>query len=52
MEKSQKFQKIHNKLIQKQIQMRMIKKYLKKDLHLQKKDTKLWIILNINIIVQ
>ena len=32
-----KSQKIHNKIIQKQLQMRMIKKYLKKDINLQKK---------------
>ena len=43
--KSQKFQKIHKKIIQKQLQMRMIKKYLKKDIYLQKKDLKLLIIL-------
>ena len=29
------YQKIHNKIIQKLLQMRMIKKYLKKDIHLQ-----------------
>ena len=38
---SQKFQKIHNKMIQRQLQMRMIKKYLKKDIYLQKKENKL-----------
>ena len=43
--KSQKLQKIRKKIIQKQLQMRMIKKYLKKDIHLQEKDKKLVIIL-------
>ena len=32
-----KFKKICNKIILKQLQMRMIKKYLKKDIYLQKK---------------
>ena len=32
------FQKIHNRIIQKQLQMSMIKKYLKKDIYLEKKD--------------
>ena len=32
--KLQNFQKIHNKIIQKQLQMSMIKKYLKKDMYL------------------
>ena len=45
--KPQKFQKIHNKIIQRQLQMRTInkylKKYLKKDIYLQKKDRKLFI---------
>ena len=36
MKKSQKFQKI-----ERQLQMTMIKKYLKKDIYLQKKDRKL-----------
>ena len=36
-----KFQTIHHKLIQRQLQMSMIKKYLKKDIYLQKKDKKL-----------
>ena len=36
--------KIHNKIIQRQLQMNMIKKYLKKDTYLQKKDRKLLII--------
>ena len=31
-QKSQKFQKIHNKIIQRQLQMGMIKKYLNKDI--------------------
>ena len=30
----QNFQKIHNKMIQKQLQMRIIKKYLKKDIYI------------------
>ena len=37
----QKFQKIHNKIILKQLQMNTIKKYLKKDIYRQKKDQKL-----------
>ena len=37
----QKSQKIYHKIIQKQLQMNMIKKYLKRDLYLQKKDKKL-----------
>ena len=41
----QKFKKTHNEITQKQLQMRMIKKYLKKDIYLQKKDRKLLIIL-------
>ena len=32
--KSQKFQNIHNKIIQRWLQMRIIKKYLKKDIYL------------------
>ena len=36
--KLQKFWKIQNKIIQKQLQVSMIKKYLKKDLYIQKKD--------------
>ena len=40
-----KFLKIHNKIIQKQLQVRVIKKYLKKDIYLQKKDKKLLIML-------
>ena len=39
-----KIQKIHNKIIQKQLQMSMTKKYLKKDIYLQKKSRKLLII--------
>ena len=39
--KLQKFQKIHNKIIRKQLQMGMTKKYLKKDIYLQKKNKKL-----------
>ena len=34
-------QKVHTKVIQKQLQMSMIKKYLEKDLYLQKNDKKL-----------
>ena len=33
-----KFQKIHTRIIHKQLQMSMINKYLKNDIHLQKKD--------------
>ena len=36
--------KINNKIIRKQLQMSMIKKYLKKDIYLQKKDTKVLMI--------
>ena len=36
--------KIHNKITQRQLQMRMIKKYLKKDLCVQKKDRKFLVI--------
>ena len=36
--KSQKFQKIHSKIIWEQLLMRIIKKYLKKDIYLQKKN--------------
>ena len=39
--KLRKFQKTHNKRIQKQLQMSMIKKYLKKDIHLLKNGKKL-----------
>ena len=34
----EKFQKIHNKIIQKQLQMRMIKKYPKKDIYISPKE--------------
>ena len=44
-QKWQKFQKINSKIIQKQLQMRMIKKYLRKDIYLQKKEGELLIIL-------
>ena len=45
-------EKIHNKIIQKQLQMRMIKKkYLKKDIYLQKKHKKLLTNLKINILI-
>ena len=43
--KYQKNQKIHNKIIQKQLQMKIIKEYVKKDIYPQKKDRKLLIIL-------
>ena len=39
--KSQKFQTIHKKIIQRQLQISMIKKFLEKDIYLQKKDRKL-----------
>ena len=39
-----KFHKIHDKIIQKPLQINMIKKYLKKDIYLLKKDRKLLII--------
>ena len=39
-----KITKIHNKIIQRQLQMRMLRKYLKKDMYLQKKDKKLLMI--------
>ena len=35
------FQKIYNKIIQRELKMVMIKKYLKKDMYLKKKDKKL-----------
>ena len=38
------FQNIHNKIIQRQLQMSMIKKYLKKDIYLQNKSKKLLMI--------
>ena len=43
-ENNKSFKKIHNKIIQKKLQIRMIKKYLKKDIYLQKKGNKLLII--------
>ena len=47
--KHQKTKKIkknnNNKAIQRQLQMRMMNKYLKKDIYIQKKDRKLLIIL-------
>ena len=39
--KSQNHQKIHKKIIQKQLKMNIIKKCLKKDIYVQKKDRKL-----------
>ena len=39
-------QKLHHRIIQKQFQMRRIKKYLKKDIYLQKEDRKLLMIYN------
>ena len=42
---SQNIQKIYNKIIQRHLQMKAIKKCLKKDIYLQKKDKKLLIIL-------
>ena len=44
-QKITKLQKIQNKIIQRQLQVRMPRKYLKKDIYLQKKDKKLLIIL-------
>ena len=38
MELKKKFQKIQSKIIQSKLQMRVIKKYLKKDTYYQKKD--------------
>ena len=35
-----KFQKIHNKINQRSLQINIIKEYLKKDMYLQKKDKK------------
>ena len=43
-QKIEKFQKIQSKIIKRQLQMRIIKKYLKKYIYLQKKDRKLLII--------
>ena len=42
--KSQRFRKHHNKIVQKHLQIRIIKRHLKKDMYLQKKDRKLLII--------
>ena len=39
-----KSQKVHYRLIQEQLQMNMLKKYQKKDIHLQKKYQKLLMI--------
>ena len=39
-----KSQEVHLRMIQKQLQMNTIKKYVKKDIYLQKKDTKLLMI--------
>ena len=39
-----RFQKIHNKIIQRHLKTRMIKKYLKKDMYHQKKGRKLLMI--------
>ena len=38
--KISKFQKIHNKINQRSLQINIIKEYLKKDMYLQKKDKK------------
>ena len=40
----QKSQNLHNRLIQKELEMSIIKKYLKKNTYLQKKDRKLLMI--------
>ena len=40
----QGLQNTHNKIIQKHLQMSMIKKYIKKDIYLQKKERKFLII--------
>ena len=42
--KLRKLQKTHNNIIQRKLQMSIVKKYLKKDLHLQRKDRKLLMI--------
>ena len=39
--KLRKSQEVHHRIIQKQLQMNMIKKYLKKDIYLLKKDQKI-----------
>ena len=38
--KIQRYCKIQNKITHKQLQMNIIKEYLRKDIHLQKKDKK------------
>ena len=43
-QKITKVSKIRNKIIQRQVQMKMIKKYLKKDTYFLKKERKLLII--------
>ena len=42
--KISKTSQFHNRIVQKQLQMRMIKKYLKKDINFEKKDRKLLMI--------
>ena len=42
--KLRKLQKTHNNIIQRKLQMSIVKKYLKKDLYLQRKDRKLLMI--------
>ena len=42
--KLQKPQTLYNRIIRKQLQMKMIKKYLKKDIYLQKEGRKLLMI--------
>ena len=42
---TQKFQKVDNKIIQRRLQIRMIKKQLKKDIYHQKNNKQLLIIL-------
>ena len=42
--KFRKLQKTHNNIIQRKLQMSIVKKYLKKDLYLQRKDRKLLMI--------
>ena len=49
-QQQQNFQKVHKKIIQTQLQMKMIKKYLKKDVYLQKRQ-KIIDNLTLNIIV-
>ena len=41
---SQKFEKIHNKIIQRQLQTRMIQKCIKKEIYPRKEDKKLLLI--------